>query len=117
MHGFNYQINCTRIDARQVFPYTNGRLYDPSLPEWTTENASQYACGCFNANRTEQGPEVKPTDSCDATGAPGYYREVVSSASGLAVMDPATAFYQRKLATVSAGVIAATGVDGLYLCV
>ena len=33
----------------RVFPYTNGRLYDPSLPEWSAEGAISASCGCFRA--------------------------------------------------------------------
>jgi hypothetical protein len=58
---------------------------------------------------------VKGSDGCDATGAPGYYREGISSGSFLAVMDPATEFYQQKLAAVSKQVIAQCEVDGIYL--
>ena len=62
------------IPRYTVFPYTNGRLFDPSLPEFTAENAEEFACGCFNATLAPQRKGAKATDGCDATGAPGYYR-------------------------------------------
>jgi hypothetical protein len=109
------QLTFFSVVVVAVFPYTNGRLFDPSLPEFTSDNAKEYACGCFNGNLAAQGPQVKATDGCDATGAPGYYREGISSGSYLAVMDPSTDFYQHKLANVSTQVVATVGVEGLYL--
>ena len=111
--GVAAEVAKLRSAGIRVFPYTNGRLYDPSLPEWSAEGAISASCGCFRPNRTATG--AKPTDACDATGAPGYYREVISSGDGLAVMDPSTGQYRKKLAAVSAGAVTSTSSDGIYL--
>lgn len=113
LEGVGAEVAKMRSAGIRVFPYTNGRLYDPSLPEWSAEDAISVACGCFRANQTATA--AKPTDACDATGAPGYYREVISSGDGLAVMDPSTAQYRKKLADVSAAVVNSTTSDGIYL--
>eukprot|EP01051_Picozoa_sp_SAG22_P023185 SAG22_NODE_5869_length_939_cov_0.986905_1_plen_272_part_01 len=96
---------------------TNGRLFDPALTEWREENASSSACGCFGGRlpSSEAVPSGKGQDGCDASGAPGFYREGISSGSFLAVMDPNSSYYQQKLATVSAAVITAIKSDGIYL--
>eukprot|EP01051_Picozoa_sp_SAG22_P012816 SAG22_NODE_1368_length_4585_cov_2.663174_2_plen_68_part_00 len=61
-------------------PYTNGRLMDPTLPDWVAENASAHACGCFRPTLvTAPPPKTKVGTEglvpCDSRGRPGYYGE------------------------------------------
>ena len=49
--GVAAEVAKLRSAGIRVFPYTNGRLYDPSLPEWSAEGAISASCGCFLARQ------------------------------------------------------------------
>ena len=123
--GVAEEVAYAQAHGIHVIPYTNGRLMDPTLPAWKEENASAFACGCFKPKLSSSPPTTKKGYEglvpCDATGAPGYYGEKYGNndqfmgTAAFAVMDPNTSYWQQKLGSVAAGIVKATGADGVYM--
>jgi hypothetical protein len=79
-----------------VIPYTSGRLFNPTLPEWQSDDAERFACHRFG-------------------GAPFSEKYEAGLNWSFAVMDPATAYWQRTIAGVAANIVNETNVSGIYI--
>lgn len=84
-----------------VVPYNNGRVMDPTIPEWTSDSAWKYAC------KHQSGK---------------HYIESTHY-TNFSVMDPSTAYWQKKLSTVAGVVVRTHNTSGIceraniYMCV
>jgi hypothetical protein len=106
-----------------VFPYTNGRLFDPTLPAWNATSAAQHACGCYKGKLVNNPPNVSGSGqiACATDGTPGYYAEKYENndqymgGAGFAVMDPADPFWANTLAAECKRLITINGFHGYYV--
>jgi hypothetical protein len=84
-----------------AMPYINGRIYDVDCPDWDNDNARRFAT-------KEQGAKFQPK-------AERIIFETYGSATPLAVMCPATEYWQDKIAAVIERLARDLDVDGVYI--
>ena len=85
----------------KVMPYINGRLFDLDTPDWIKDGARRFAT-------KEAAPKV---DGC----AEKLFTEVYGSNTQMAVMCPATKYWQDKVAGIVARLVKDLGVDAVYI--
>lgn len=84
-----------------AMPYINGRLFDVDCPDWDDDRAGRFAA-------KEQGAKFQPK-------AERITFETYGSATPMAVMCPATEYWQDKIAAVIERLVRELDVDGVYL--
>ena len=117
------EVQKAQDNGIHVFPYTNGRLFDPTLPAWNVTSAAQHACGCYKGKLVDNPPNVSGSGQipCAADGTPGYYAEKYENndqymgGAGFAVMDPSDPFWANTLAAECKRLIASNGFHGYYV--
>lgn len=95
--GFTKRVKEMRSAGIHVVPYTNGRLFDPSIALWNASNASDHMC------YSHDGPfrEV-------------YHTTGPSANISFFIADPADNYWPETFIDI-AKTMKAAGVDGLYI--
>jgi hypothetical protein len=117
------EVHKAQDNGVHVFPYTNGRLFDPTLPAWNVTSVAKHACGCYKGKLVNNPPNVSGSGQipCAVDGTPGYYAEKYENndkymhGAGFAVMDPADPFWANTLASECKRLITANGFHGYYV--
>jgi hypothetical protein len=99
--GMKAFVGKLQANGIRVMPYINGRLFDMDNRDWIGEGAFRYAA----------------KDAAPKLGArPGrFFSEVYGSMTHMAVMCPATRYWQKKIAGVAERLVRTLGVDGVYI--
>eukprot|EP01052_Picozoa_sp_SAG31_P051534 SAG31_NODE_12279_length_953_cov_0.881733_1_plen_231_part_01 len=79
----------------RVVPYTNGRLFDPQIPDWVRENASQWEC-------------------VNVDGNPYYEKFEPQYNWSQRLMNPATSYWQQKISNLSFYLNQHASYSGIY---
>lgn len=101
--GFTEDVAALQASgAVHVVPYTNGRVFDRREPKWGHDNASRFSCNHFRGG---------------LSGTPRPYTEKYEAAANFsfAVMDPASAYWQKTIAGAAGTIALAHNVSGVYI--